>query len=177
MKQTKYPAKIFWETTISSERNPTLSTEYNHIETVHRAGSQAGAPRTVPAARHAVCAGRPNSGCQSAGHYSSVAKDGCSWQEFYLKMVTGNLCRPQKAIIPASRHFEEPCLEWKPGVDEAKYIRAFSQSGNCVYIGTLERVQSAQEILANLEVGEASPSARCIRVTVIIVRPQWARNA
>jgi hypothetical protein len=34
MNQTKYPAKIFWETTISSERNPTLSTEYNHIETV-----------------------------------------------------------------------------------------------------------------------------------------------
>jgi hypothetical protein len=28
------PGQIFWETTISSERNPTFSTEYNHIESV-----------------------------------------------------------------------------------------------------------------------------------------------
>ena len=28
------PGQIFWETTISSERNPTFSTEYNHIEMV-----------------------------------------------------------------------------------------------------------------------------------------------
>jgi hypothetical protein len=84
-------------------------------------------------------------------------------------MVMYNLFRP---ISLASRHFEEPCLEWKPGVEdpineeelfprwlaEAKYIRAFSQSGNCVYIGTPERDQSAQEILANLEVDEALPN-------------------
>jgi hypothetical protein len=84
-------------------------------------------------------------------------------------MVMYNLFRP---ISPASRHFEEPCLEWKPGVDdhineeelfprwlaEAKYIRAFSQSGNSIYIGTPERDQSAQEILANLEVDEALPN-------------------
>jgi hypothetical protein len=82
-------------------------------------------------------------------------------------MVMYNLFRP---VSLASRHFEEPCLKWKPGVDnhhiseeelfprwlaEAKYIRAFSQSGNYVHIGTLERDQSAQEILANLEVVEA----------------------
>jgi hypothetical protein len=167
MNQTKCPAKIFWETTISSERNPTLSTEYNHIETVPTELAHRRERLAQYRPQNMAMRGRPNSGCQSAGHCSSVAKDGCSWQEFYLKMVIGNLCRPQKAVIPASRHFEEPCLEWKPGVVEANYIRAFSQSGNCVYIGTLERVQSAQEILANLEVGEASPSARCIRVTAI----------
>jgi NDP-sugar pyrophosphorylase family protein len=37
---------------------------------------------------------------------------------------------------------------------EGKYIRAFSHAGCCVDIGTPERYQSAQEMLANVEIGE-----------------------
>jgi NDP-sugar pyrophosphorylase family protein len=37
---------------------------------------------------------------------------------------------------------------------EGKYIRAFSHAGYCVDIGTPERYQSAQEMLANVEIGE-----------------------
>jgi mannose-1-phosphate guanylyltransferase len=44
-----------------------------------------------------------------------------------------------------------------------KHIRAFSHSGNCVDIGTPERYQIAQEILHNVEVGEALPHQPGVR--------------
>jgi NDP-sugar pyrophosphorylase family protein len=37
---------------------------------------------------------------------------------------------------------------------EGKYIRAFSHAGCCGIIGTPERYQSVQEMLANVEIGE-----------------------
>jgi NDP-sugar pyrophosphorylase family protein len=47
---------------------------------------------------------------------------------------------------------------------DGKYIRVFSHAGNCVDIGTPERYQIAQEILANVEVGEALPHPKGVRV-------------
>jgi D-glycero-alpha-D-manno-heptose 1-phosphate guanylyltransferase len=38
---------------------------------------------------------------------------------------------------------------------EGKYLRAFSHPGKCVDIGTPERYQTAQDILANVEIGQA----------------------
>ncbi len=42
---------------------------------------------------------------------------------------------------------------------EGKYIRAFRHLGKCVDIGTPERYQNAQDILANIEVGETSSNS------------------
>jgi mannose-1-phosphate guanylyltransferase len=44
-----------------------------------------------------------------------------------------------------------------------KYIRAFSYPGQCVDIGTPERYQSAQKILAGVEIGEALPNPQGAR--------------
>jgi D-glycero-alpha-D-manno-heptose 1-phosphate guanylyltransferase len=38
---------------------------------------------------------------------------------------------------------------------EGKFLRAFSHPGKCVDIGTPERYQAAQDILANVEIGQA----------------------
>lgn len=63
---------------------------------------------------------------------------------------------PKLHVTPNLRFLEEELFpRW---LAEAKYIRAFSKSGNYVNIGTLERDRSAQEILANLEVDEALPN-------------------
>ena len=37
---------------------------------------------------------------------------------------------------------------------EGKYLRAFGHPGKCVDIGTPERYQAAQDILANVEIDE-----------------------
>ena len=63
---------------------------------------------------------------------------------------------PGLHVTPNLRFLEEELFpRW---LAEAKYIRAFHQSGNFVYIGTPERDRGAQEIPANLEVGEALPN-------------------
>jgi NDP-sugar pyrophosphorylase family protein len=46
---------------------------------------------------------------------------------------------------------------------EGKYIRAFSHDGQCVDIGTPERYQSAQDILANVEADETFPNPQGAR--------------
>ena len=119
MNQTKCPAKIFWETTISSERNPTLSTEYNPIETVPTEPAHSRVclaqypPQNMAYAREGL-----TRDAQAQNTAQASRKTVVRGKSFYLEMVIGNLCRPQEAIIPASRHSEEPCLDWKPGVDD-----------------------------------------------------------
>ena len=48
-------------------------------------------------------------------------------------------------------------------LSDGKHIRAFLHPGHCVDIGTPERYQSAQEILANVEAGESFPNPQGAR--------------